>query len=136
MGFLRFVNRAFEKVKNKSKDDGKDINSDAPPQNKKKFNIPLWIFGGSFGCLGFIFVSSFILIISVLIFLKIIDIKSDSSSSSGSSISYNDSCDFENTMVTVMDYNNTTVLATVSLEDYVIGCAVFEIGLLMVHILL
>lgn len=128
MGFLRFVNRAFEKVKNKSKDDGKDINSDAPPQNKKKFNIPLWIFGGSFGCLGFIFVSSFILIISVLIFLKIIDIKSDSSSSSGSSISYNDSCDFENTMVTVMDYNNTTVLATVSLEDYVIGCAVFEIG--------
>jgi hypothetical protein len=49
-------------------------------------------------------------------------------SSSSESLVYESSCNYENTMVTVMDYTNTEILATVSLEDYIIGCAVFEIG--------
>ena len=52
----------------------------------------------------------------------------DKSSSSGSNIVYESECNYEETMVTVMDVSKTTVLATVSLEDYIIGCAVYEIG--------
>ena len=43
-------------------------------------------------------------------------------------ISYDSDCNFEETMVTVMDGNNEEVLATISLEDYVIGVACPEIG--------
>lgn len=42
--------------------------------------------------------------------------------------SSNSEYNFENTMVTVMDGRNKVVLATVSLEDYVIGVSCIEIG--------
>lgn len=125
MKFLRFVNRAFDKVKNKSKDDGKDINSDAPPLNKKKFNIPLWIFGGSFGCLGFIFALSFILIIAVLIFLGIIKI--EDSSSSGVSCKTLPSVDSICESITVLNKDGG-IIETVSLDDYVAGVITAEVG--------
>lgn len=42
--------------------------------------------------------------------------------------SFESQCNYEETMVTVMDGSNTRVLATVSLEDYIIGVACVEIG--------
>lgn len=126
MKFLRFASMAFDKIKNKSKDDGKDINSDAPPLNNKKFNIPLWIFGGSFGCLGFIFSASFILIIAVLISLDIIDVDKDGSGSGKSCVTLpavDSICD----SVTVLNKSGG-VIETVSLDDYVAGVITGEVG--------
>ena len=77
----------------------------------------------------------FFLIFFGVIFFVIIwtffDFESNASSSGSGSydgIVFEDDCNFENTMVTVMDVNNTKVLSTVSLEDYIIGVAVYEIG--------
>ncbi len=131
MKFLRLASKVFNRLKKssskKSSSDGEETTTSSDI-SKKMLSLLL---GGGAGCLSFSIASAFIVIITVLIFLDIIKVEDSSGStgiSSGSSISYNDTCDFEDTMVTVMDYSNTTVLATVSLEDYVIGCAVFEIG--------
>ena len=72
-------------------------------------------------CLGV-----FVVFLVVLIILGIIDISKKDSN--GGSVAYDSECNYENTMVTVMDGSNTKVLATISLEDYVIGVSCPEIG--------
>lgn len=79
---------------------------------------------------GFVcFLFTFLLLIVVL-FIVDNGFVSNASSASGSydGIVFEDDCNFENTMVTVMDVKNTKVLSTVTLEDYIIGVAVYEIG--------
>lgn len=87
-----------------------------------KRKILLFLFGS--GCFSAFF--SFLPIIVVVLF--ILGIIEGGSGSSGSSISYESECNYEETKVTVMDGSNTTVLATVSLEDYLIGVVCPEIG--------
>lgn len=69
-------------------------------------------------------------VIFFVIIWTFFDFESEASGGSGSydGIVFEDDCNFENTMVTVMDVTNTKVLSTVSLEDYIIGVAVYEIG--------
>ena len=78
-----------------------------------------------------VFVLMFFGVIFFVIIWTFFDFESNASSSGSGSydgIVFEDDCNFENTMVTVMDVNNTKVLSTVSLEDYIIGVAVYEIG--------
>lgn len=70
----------------------------------------------------------FIILLIVPIFLILGLFGDGGSNSNNGKVAYDSECNFENTMVTVMDVNNEVILATVSLEDYVIGCAVYEIG--------
>lgn len=79
----------------------------------------------SIGILSFFFIIP--LFIAVFSVLGLFD-GDGSSGGSSSGIVYESSCNYEDTMVTVMDVNNTTVLSTVKLEDYIIGVAVYEIG--------
>lgn len=72
-----------------------------------------------------IFIIFFIAIVAVLHEEGIIDF---GGSYNPGGLVYETEYNFEETMVTVMDVNNTTVLATVSLEDYIIGNSVYEIG--------
>lgn len=80
----------------------------------------------SIGILSFFFIIP--LFIAVFSVLGLFDGDGSSSGGSSSGIVYESSCNYEDTMVTVMDVNNTTVLSTVKLEDYIIGVAVYEIG--------
>lgn len=69
----------------------------------------------------------FIGITLLIVILFMADFESLGSGGNGN-LSYDSGCNYEETMVTVMDVSNTKILATISLEDYVIGCAVYEIG--------
>lgn len=55
--------------------------------------------------------------------------ESTGNSGSGSNVVYESECNYEETTVTVMDGDNKVILATQSLEDYVIGVACPEVGL-------
>lgn len=92
----------------------------------KKFIKWFGIFSSA-GCF-FAIIIFFIIFVSVLIVLGLVSEASSSGSGSYDGIVFEDDCNFENTMVTVMDVTNTKVLSTVSLEDYIIGVAVYEIG--------
>lgn len=89
---------------------------------KKIMQIALTSFAG---CLPF-FLGFIALFIAVFFVLGLFD--SDASAGISGNISYQSDCNYENTTVTVMDGDNTTVLATVSLEDYIIGVLCPEIG--------
>ena len=80
----------------------------------------------SIGCFSVI-VIGLILFIIIIIASTLASGLFDNGSDSISFI-YDSACNFEETNVIVMDGNNKSVLATVSLEDYVIGVACPEIG--------
>ena len=88
---------------------------------KKK--IKAWLLGILVTCLPFILG---IFLVTILVVVIAGDL--DEGYNSSSNIVYEADCNYENTMVTVMDVTRTVVLDTVNLEDYVIGCAVYEIG--------
>lgn len=67
------------------------------------------------------------IIAAVILILLLLD-SNGSFGGSGSNTSYNSSCNYEETTVIVMDGNNKEVLATQSLQDYVIGVACPEVG--------
>lgn len=69
----------------------------------------------------------FIILLIVPIFL-ILGLFGDGGSNNKGSIVYESACNYEETKVTVMDGSNKEVLATVSLEDYLIGVICPEIG--------
>lgn len=123
MKFLSLFNRTVSRIRDKSQDSEDDVDSKLESSDTKK--IPLLLFGSGLGCSIFFVAASFLIIIVVLIVLGVIDF---SSTADNGKVVYESECNYENTKVTVMDYTNTNVLATVSLEDYIIGCAVFEIG--------
>lgn len=73
-----------------------------------------------------LFLMTFALFISVFLVLGLFESKA--SDSNNGNVAYDSDCNYEETMVTVMDGSNTHVLATVSLKDYIIGVACVEIG--------
>ena len=122
MKFLNLANKVMKMVNESKKSDSDGIADNESPK------FPIWLLGGGVGCSIFAIAFVFIIIIAVLIHLGIIKVDLSSRPSYGGSLSYESSCNYEETMVTVMDYTGTEVLATVPLEDYIIGVAVFEIG--------
>lgn len=93
-------------------------------KNKGKLaKIALISFAGSLPLL----LGIFVVFIACFYVLDLFTIKG-SATGNGSGIVYESECNYEETMVTVMDGNNIEVLATVSLEDYVLGVMCPEIG--------
>lgn len=107
-------------AKKSNKINNKTINISGDPNNKKL------IIGVSLGCAAMGFLIVFCLLVVVLLLLGVLGDGSKNSSTSG--YIFDSECNFEETTVTVMDGTNTEVLATVSLEDYIIGVACVEIG--------
>lgn len=77
------------------------------------------------GCMPFLLIG---LVIFILLFIIFSFGSGAMDDDSGGNTVYDSACNFEETNVIVMDGNNKSVLATVSLEDYVIGVACPEIG--------
>lgn len=102
------------------------MNENNVTNKNKLIKIGLISFAGS---LPF-FLGIFTVFVAVFLVLGLFEFNENGSS--GSSISgsylYDSGCNFEETTVTVMDGSNTKVLATVSLEDYIIGVACGELG--------
>ena len=93
--------------------------------SSEKRKLLLFLFSGGCGATFLIFFVPFLVFLCLLIALGVIK---EGGSGFGSSISYESECNYEETKVTVMDGSNTKVLATVSLEDYLIGVVCPEIG--------
>ena len=72
----------------------------------------------------------YLLIFFLILFVILAVAANDSgdSGSSGSNVVYASEYNYEETTVTVMDGDNTSVLATTSLEDYILGVLCPEIG--------
>ena len=100
--------------------------ADAVIEAKKKKiirNVALSVLG----CSPFAILIFITLFVTVLLVLGVFT-SDNSSSSDGKNVVFDSTCNYENTMVTVMDGPNTKVLATISLEDYLIGVVCPEIG--------
>ncbi len=92
-------------------------------EKNKKLNL---IIISSISGITTIVISAIIFIVPILLILGILS--GGSKNGTSGSIAYESECNYEETKVIVMDGNNTKILATVSLEDYIIGVACPEIG--------
>lgn len=77
--------------------------------------------------MGFIPLLLFALFVSVFLVLGLFESSSGGSSSGG--VTYESECNYEETKVTVMSKRNNEILATVSLEDYILGVLCGESGI-------